>query len=99
MLELQEAISSSKAPSSIVGTGAYGGGQETAANSQSKVEGSGRSRNLKPYVANVTDFILDVDVQEQLRTLRQENELLRHALTDRSNPRAFEKFLRLKNSI
>jgi len=64
-----------------------------------KLEGAGRSKDLKPYVANLTDFEPESHVKRQMDSLRAENEMLQRCLRDTKNPRAFEGYLRSKTTF
>lgn len=47
-----------------------------------------------PYVADTTMFLPGIQASQQAQKLRADNELLRRCLGDKSNPRAFESFIR-----
>lgn len=47
-----------------------------------------------PYIADMTMFVPGIQASRQTQKLRADNELLRRCLTDKSNPRAFENFIR-----
>ncbi|KAL1529851.1 hypothetical protein AB1Y20_000782 [Prymnesium parvum] len=64
-----------------------------------KLEGIGRSKDLKPYVANLTDFEPESHVKQQLGNLRSENELLQRCLRDSKRPGAFEAYLRSSSTF
>lgn len=61
---------------------------------QSKLEGAGRSKNLKPYVYNHTEFVGTADANRHLSGLKKENDLLRKCLQDSRKPGAFEQYLK-----
>lgn len=61
---------------------------------QSKLEGAGRSKSLKPYVYNHTEFVGTADANRHLGGLRKENELLRKCLQDSRTPGAFDQYLK-----
>lgn len=92
--ELQAAISASKQPN---GTGTSVGDPDQSDTAMPaapfKLEGMGRSRDLKPYVADATSFLPEADASRQLSSLKQENDILKRCLDDRSNPAAFQQYL------
>lgn len=59
-----------------------------------KLEGSGRSKKLNPYVANFSEFVAEGLATRNARDLRSENELLRKCLSDPRNPKAFDSYIR-----
>ena len=67
---------------------------EAVASAPFKLQGVGRSRNIKPYVANTSDFATEGECNRQISELRAESEMLRKCLSERSNPKAFEQYLR-----
>ena len=56
-------------------------------------------QDLKPYVANLTDFEPEAHVNRQVENLRAENEMLQRCLRESKNPKAFENYLRSKTTL
>lgn len=66
---------------------------------QSKLEGAGRSKNLKPYVYNHTEFVGTADANRHLNGLKKENDLLRKCLQDSRKPGAFDHYLKTNTTF
>lgn len=83
------------------GSSSSGSGEDTSswaaavATAPVKLEGAGRSHNIKPYFANLTDFVAEGEACRQVRELQAESELLRKCLADSKQPRAFESYLKM----
>ncbi len=75
------------------GSGAGAGAPPPAA-TQTKLTGAGRSKNLKPYVYDHTDFLGAADANRNASALKKENDMLRQCLQDSRKPGAFEAYLR-----
>ena len=68
---------------------------EAVATAPVKLEGAGKSHGLKPYVANLTDFVGEGEASRHVRELRAESELLRKCMGEsRDKPNAFQEFLK-----
>ena len=63
-----------------------------------RVRGSA-AKDLKPYVANLTDFEPEAHVKRQVDNLKAENEMLQRCLRESKNPKAFESYLRSKTTL
>jgi len=96
--ELERAVAASKQPASDASkAGAASEESETSrlhAEAPVKLNGAGCSKGLKPYLADLTEFVPEGEASRKARTLREENDLLRKCLADAGNPRAFEGYLR-----
>jgi hypothetical protein len=106
--ELEEAITTTKEP--LEASGKEGGKGSKAgapsaedaswsaaiASAPFKLEAAGRSRDMKPYMANLTDFVTEGESSRNIRELQAENELLRKCLGEggANEPKAFESYLR-----
>ena len=105
VLGLQEAIAERAAEDSAASrakhapTSAKGGAPAPAASSSQKLVGAGRSKQLKPYVYNHTEFVTSADANRHARNLKGENELLRRCLQDPRKPGAFEEYLRTATTL
>lgn len=65
-----------------------------------ELEGAGRSVGLRPYVANLTDFVAEGEASRVVRELRAESDLLRKCLADgKDRPRAFDTYLKASKSM
>jgi len=62
-----------------------------------KLEGAGRSKGLKPYMADLSEFVTEGESARNIKDLRAENELLRKCLSgsgENNRGAAFEQYLR-----
>ena len=107
--DLQAAITETAEPPPSRPTKAKGGGAATAAapavakadnpfSIEASLTGAGKSKNLKPYVYNHTEFVTATDANRHLQGLRQENEMLRRCLQEPRKPGAFDSYLRAKTT-
>ena len=106
--ELEEAITTTKEPLEASckegGKGSKAGAPSAEdaswsaaiASAPFKLEAAGRSRDMKPYMANLTDFVTEGESSRNIRELQAENELLRKCLGEggANEPKAFESYLR-----
>ena len=103
--DLAEAISVTNEPSPAVGarTGkrspTEGEGEEAVPAAPFKLEGAGRSRQLKPYMANTSEFTSEHEASRHIDGLQKENELLRKCLQGSRTPGAFDTYLHAKTTL
>ena len=67
-------------------------------NAPFKLEGAGRSRNLKPFVHQKAEFMGESEARTNIEKLQTENELLRKCLQGQTKAGAFDSYFR-KNAL
>ena len=93
----EDAVAASKAKPGPTGRRAATPEPDSAAapsTMHAELAGAGRSKSLKPYVYNHTEFVSTADSNRHSSTLQAENEMLRRCLQDSRTPGAFESYLR-----